>query len=326
MKVLVTGGAGFIGSNLVKSLLKVGHQVVVIDNFNDYYDPKIKENNIKQFIKHGNFKLYRPDILNQMRLAEIFKKEEIDKVIHLAAMAGVRNSIDKPNLYVDVDVKGTINLLDLAVKYNIKQFVFASSSSVYGERKDLPFSEDMKLDSQASPYATAKRSAELFCRNYHNLYDLNISILRFFTVFGPRQRPNMAISKFTKLIAQGQPVPMFGDGSTTRDYTYISDIVRGIKLVLEVNPRFEIFNLGSGRQVKLLTLIEVIGNSLGKKSKIKELPAQPGDVPVTYADITKAKDRLNYQPQIDIRRGVAKFTQWYMKEKSNGGHINRKVI
>ncbi|AGB40768.1 nucleoside-diphosphate-sugar epimerase [Halobacteroides halobius DSM 5150] len=319
MKILVTGGAGFIGSHLVEDLLATGHQVVVVDNFNDYYNPQLKEENILQFMKRDNFKVYRTDILNQIALNRIFKREKIDKVIHLAAMAGVRNSVQRPNLYVDVDIKGTINLLDLANKYNIKQFVFASSSSVYGTRSEVPFREDMKLDSQASPYATAKKSAELFCRNYHNLYDLNISILRFFTVYGPRQRPNMAISKFTRLIDQGQPIPMFGDGSSKRDYTYITDIIKGIRLVLINNPEFEIFNLGSSSQIKLLDLINLISSNLGKKAKLKELPEQEGDVPVTYADITKAKNKLNYRPQVDIEVGIRKFTDWYQSAKSRLG-------
>ncbi|GAB6098757.1 GDP-mannose 4,6-dehydratase [Halanaerocella petrolearia] len=319
MKILVTGGAGFIGSNLVADLLEIGYQVVVIDNFNDYYNPQFKEKNIVPFINKDNFELYREDILDQVALNRIFKREKIDKVIHLAAMAGVRNSVQRPNLYVDVDIKGTINLLDLANKYNIKQFVFASSSSVYGNRSQVPFREDMKLDSQASPYATAKKSAELFCKNYYNLHELNISILRFFTVYGPRQRPNMAISKFTRLINQGQPIPMFGDGSTTRDYTYITDIIKGIKLVLASNPDFEIFNLGSSSQIKLLDLINLISSNLGKKAKIKELPEQEGDVPVTYADITKARNKLNYQPQVDIGTGVKKFIDWYQSTKDRLG-------
>jgi len=326
--VLVTGGAGFIGSHLVEKLIDKGYFVLCLDNFNDYYNPKLKENNISGVIENPNFKLIRGDILDVSLLDDVFsgnfnfssdsnnlkpKTQNLrpDIIVHLAAIAGVRPSIVSPGIYVDVDVKGTVNLLEMAKKYNVKQFIFASSSSVYGINKKTPFSEDDPVDLQVSPYATAKRAAELYCKTYNNLYGIPITILRFFTVYGERQRPDMAIRKFVKLIMKGEPIPMFGDGSSIRDYTYIGDCIDCVLSAIEIPLDFEIINIGSGRTVTLKNLIEVLGKVSGKEVIIKKLDEQPGDVPQTYADIGKAKRLLGYNPRFTIEEGTRRFFEWY---------------
>lgn len=314
--ILVTGGAGFIGSHLVERLIEKGYFVICIDNFNDYYDPELKEDNISAVIENSNFKLIRGDILNVPLLADIFsgiQNPTPTKVIHLAAMAGVRPSIANPGIYVDVDVKGTINLLEMAKKYNVKQFIFASSSSVYGLNEKTPFSEDDPVELQISPYATAKRAAELYCKTYNNLYGIPTTILRFFTVYGERQRPDMAIRKFTKLIVENQPITMFGDGESERDYTYISDCIDCISSAVTKPLDFEIINIGSGKTIRLKKLIVVLEEAMRKKAQIKQLDMQPGDVPATHADISKAKKLLNYTPKITIEEGIRKFFEWYKK-------------
>lgn len=313
MKVLVTGGAGFIGSHLCERMLDTGYQVICLDNFNDFYSPKIKEENIAKALHHPNFTLVRGDILDNTQLNEIFLKHKIRKIVHLAAMAGVRPSLLSPAQYVDVDIKGTVNLLEKTRVFKIEQFIFASSSSVYGINKKVPFSEEDDTNLQISPYATAKKAAELYCHTYHLLYKIPITILRIFTVYGPRQRPDMAIYKFTQLISKDEPIQMFGDGSSKRDYTYVDDAVQGILNVLENTYQFEIFNLGSSKIISLKDLIDLIGKSLGKIPKIENLPNQPGDVPITYSDICKARNLLKYRPQTSTEEGIKKFIEWFKK-------------
>jgi UDP-glucuronate 4-epimerase len=312
--ILVTGGAGFIGSHLVERLIEKGYFVICLDNFNDYYNPALKENNIAGIIDNPDFKLIRGDILDTRILEDIFsgtKYPTPNKVAHLAAMAGVRPSIASPDVYVDIDVKGTVNLLEKAKEYNVEHFIFASSSSVYGLNEKTPFSEDDPVDLQISPYATAKMAAELFCKTYNNLYEIPITILRFFTVYGERQRPDMAIRKFTKLIIEDTPIPMFGDGSSLRDYTYISDCIDCIVSAITLPNDFEIINIGSGRPISLRELIGVLEKITGKKISIKQLDMQPGDVPITYADTSKARRLFGYKPRVSIEEGVRRFFEWY---------------
>ncbi len=321
--ILVTGGAGFIGSYLCDRLLDEGHEVLCLDNFNDFYGPKLKEQNIARASEHPNFTLIRGDILDAELLNDIFSGNYKPRttnsaprtIVHLAAMAGVRPSIVSPAKYVDVDIKGTVNLLEKAKEYGIKQFIFGSSSSVYGINRKVPFSEDDPTDLQASPYATAKKAGELYCKTYHHLYGIPTTILRFFTVYGPRQRPDMAIRKFTELMIEGRPIPMFGDGTSERDYTYIDDCIDGIMGALKASYGFEIFNLGNSETIQLQELIELIGDKLDIDPKIDQLPEQPGDVPITCADISKAKKMLGYNPSTSIEQGIENFVKWYLKKK-----------
>lgn len=317
MSILVTGGAGFIGSHVVDKLVETKERVICIDNLDPFYDPEIKRRNIKHNLKKENFKFFEIDIRDKEKLRDIFQKEEIDKVIHLAAKAGVRPSIENPLVYEDVNVSGTINLLELSREYEVKNFIFGSSSSVYGINKKVPFSEDDKVEKQISPYAASKRSAELFCHTYSYLYKIPIICLRFFTVYGPRQRPEMAIHKFTRLIDQGKEIPVFGDGSSKRDYTYIGDVVDGIINSLGKRFDFEIFNLGNSKTVELRYLIELIEENLGKRAKIKQLPDQLGDVPITFADISKAEKLLEYKPRVEIEDGIKRFVEWYKENKND---------
>ncbi|MBD3202924.1 SDR family NAD(P)-dependent oxidoreductase, partial [Candidatus Woesearchaeota archaeon] len=287
-KILVTGAAGFIGSHTCEELLNRDYSVVAIDNFNKYYDPKIKKRNIKNFLKNKNFSFYKADIRDFAKLTQIFDRK-IDKIIHLAARAGVRPSLKKPRLYFDVNVSGTLNLLELAKKFKINNFIFGSSSSVYGENTKIPFSEKHRTDCQISPYASSKKAGELICKTYSHLYSLNITCLRFFTVYGERGRPDMAPYKFTNLIYNDKPIEMYGDGTSKRDYTYIKDIVSGILTALEKNFRFEIINLGNSDPIELKRFISIIEKKLNKKAKIIQKPIPKGDVKITYADISKAK-------------------------------------
>src|SRR3989339_1561305 len=278
MSILVTGGAGFIGSHLVERLLSQGKKVVIIDNFNDFYLPAYKRENISKAIQDSNLTLCEADICDTSACQGIFEKHTIKKVIHLAAYAGVRPSIERPLLYEEVNCKGTLNMLELYRIYNVRQFIFCSSSSVYGNNKKVPFSEDDPVNEPISPYAATKRAGEIFCYNYHHLYKLPISCLRFFTVYGPRQRPDLAIRKFTELIDRNQPITMYGDGTTQRDYTFISDIIDGVVSTIDKRFDFEIINLGDSKPIKLTKLIELIERELGKKAQINRLPEQPGDV------------------------------------------------
>ena len=316
---LVTGGAGFIGSTLSDRLLRENNKVIVVDNFCDFYDPKIKEKNVKESLGNSNYHLYRVDIRDDKELSKVFNENKIDGIFHLAAMAGVRPSIDNPILYQEVNGIGTQNILEEAKKHNIKNLVMASSSSVYGNCKEVPFKEDFIVDYAISPYAATKKSNEVMAHVYHHLYDMNIIMLRFFTVYGPKQRPDLAINKFTRLMLDGKPIPMFGDGSTSRDYTYVDDIVDGIiksMNYVENNNVYEIINLGNSSPISLKEMINTIGEVLGVEPNIEQLPMQPGDVERTYADISKAKVLLKYNPQTSFKSGIEKFVKWY-KENEN---------
>ena len=311
--ILVTGGAGFIGSHLVERLLHEGQRVICLDNFDLFYARKIKRTNLQMALRNSNFTLVEGDIRDAECLNPLFEQYPIEKFVHLAARAGVRASIENPQLYEDVNIKGTLNLLEVCKDLPIKQFIFASSSSVYGVNGKVPFSEDDKIEMPISPYAASKRAGELFCYTYHHLYNIPITCLRFFTVYGSRQRPEMAIHKFTRLIDEGEEITMFGDGTSRRDYTYISDIIDGIMGALDKPFVFEIFNLGESQTVELRYLISLIEQNLDKTAKIKRLPEQPGDVPMTFADISKSQKLLNYNPKVKIEEGVEKFVDWYKR-------------
>ncbi len=303
----MTGNAGFIGSNLTKRLLEIGEQVVGVDNFNDYYDPKRKEKNVAEFANNPGFTQERADILDKEKLGSIFSYAKPQIVIHLAARAGVRPSLKNPQLYYQVNVVGTKNLLDLAKKYKVKQFILASSSSIYGNQSKTPFSEADKLGKPVSPYAETKLKAEALCRKY----SFPITVLRFFTVYGPKGRPDMAPYLFTKRILEGKTITRFGDGSTSRDYTYIDDIVEGIIAAVNKPQAYEIINLGNNQPVKLNDFIAMIEKITGEKAIIEEQPRHPADVPQTYADISKAKKLLNWQPKTDLETGMRRFIEWY---------------
>ena len=312
---LITGGAGFIGSTLAERLLAEGNAVVIIDNFCDFYDPEIKKRNVEPMLKSGSFKLYCGDIRDTALVQKIFAENGIDIVVHLAAMAGVRPSIEDPLLYQDVNGDGTQNILECAKQSGVKNLVMASSSSVYGNCKEVPFREDMIVDYAISPYAATKKANEVMAHVYHHLHNMNIIMLRFFTVYGPKQRPDLAINKFTRLMLNGDKIPMYGDGSTSRDYTYVDDIVDGIVRSCEYVSNnagvYEIINLGSNNPISLKEMIEVIGEALRVEPIIETLPMQPGDVDRTYADISKARQLLGYEPHTTFRDGIWKFVGWY---------------
>jgi len=316
----ITGGAGFIGSSITERLLNEGNKVITIDNFCDFYNPKIKENNIQKFINNVNYKIYRDDIRNKAAIKKIFDENNIDVVIHLAAMAGVRPSIENPVLYQEVNCMGTQNILEEMRAHGIKNGAFASSSSVYGNCKEVPFRENMIVDFAISPYAATKKANEVMAHVYHKLFDMNIIMLRFFTVYGPKQRPDLAINKFTRLMLEGQEIPMFGDGTTSRDYTYIEDIVDGVikscDYVMNNENVYEILNIGNSSPTSLLEMINTIGKNLGIEPKINKLPMQPGDVDRTFADISKAKVLLGYEPKISFEQGIRNFVNWYQENKN----------
>lgn len=311
--VLVTGGAGFIGSHLVEALLGEGQEVVVLDDLDDFYDPAVKRKNLDPLAGRPGFHLIEGDIRDAKVVESVFTTHPIGVVVHLAARAGVRPSIQQPLLYTDVNVNGTVILLEACRKHGIGKFIFGSSSSVYGNNSKVPFSEKDEVDRPISPYAATKRAGELLCATYHELYHLNIFALRFFTVYGPRQRPEMAIHKFTRLIDRGLPVPRFGDGSTRRDYTYITDITAGVLRAIERVQGFEILNLGRSQTTGLSDLIAMLERYLGKKAIVEETPPQPGDVVATFADVAKARRLLGYDPKIPVAEGVARFVEWYRK-------------
>ena len=311
MNILITGGAGFIGSTLADKLLKEGNKVFVIDNFNDYYSIELKEANVSVNKDNKNYKLYRGDICDRELVDEIFAKNAIEKVVHIAARAGVRPSLEDPLEYVRSNIEGTINILENMKKYNVKKIVFASSSSVYGNCKAEKFSEDLKVTEPISPYAATKSACEQFLYTYSKLYGINAVCLRFFTVYGPRQRPDLAIRKFIELIEKGEPIPVYGDGSTMRDYTYIDDIISGICSAIKYNKTpYEIINIGGGSPITLSEMISTIENVLGKKAVINRLPMQPGDVNKTVSDITKARKLLGYEPLTTFENGIKKFVEW----------------
>ena len=311
MNILITGGAGFIGSTLADKLLEKNNKIVVIDNFNDYYSPKLKEKNIKHNLDNKNYKLYRGDICDKNLLSKIFEENKIDVVVHIAASAGVRPSIENPSSYVKNNIEGTVNILEVMKRKNVKKIVFASSSSIYGNCKEEIFSEDLKVSEPISPYAASKSACEQFLYTYSKLFDIQVVALRFFTVFGPRQRPDLAIRKFIDLIKEDRPIPVYCDGTTIRDYTYVDDIVDGIISAINYNDTpYEIINLGGGAPVSLNEMISTIEKVLNKKAKIEHLPMQPGDVNKTAADITKAKKLLNYNPKTSFEDGIIKFIEW----------------
>ena len=315
----ITGGAGFIGSTLSAKLIEQGDSVIVIDNFCDFYNPKIKERNIQQLQKNEKFKLYKNDIRDRQAIKKIFDENKIDVVMHLAAMAGVRPSIENPVLYQEVNCLGTQNILEEMKLHNITNGVFASSSSVYGNCKEVPFREDMIVDFAISPYAATKKANEVMVHVYHKLYNMNIIMLRFFTVYGPKQRPDLAINKFTRLMLEGKEIPMFGDGTTSRDYTYVDDIVDGIikscNYVLNNENVYEILNIGNSSPTSLKEMINTIAEVLEIEPKIKQLPMQPGDVDRTFADVSKAKKLLGYEPHISFKEGIEKFVAWYKENQ-----------
>lgn len=309
--ILVTGGAGFIGSHVVKKLLAENYKVICVDNMNSYYNERIKEYNIEQLSKNSSFVFYRTDITDIKRLEKIFNKEKIKSVCHIAARAGVRASIENPHLYEQTNVAGTLNLLEVCRQYGVKSFIFASSSSVYGNSKKIPFSESDNTDFPISPYAATKKSIELLAYTYHHLYGIHCTGLRFFTVYGPSGRPDMAPFLFVDAVYRGLPIRKYGDGKTKRDYTYIDDIALGVVKAIEKNLPFEIVNLGNNTPVDLNTFIRTIEEVVGKKAVIEKCPMQPGDVDITYADISKAKKLLGFKPTTSLKEGMEKFFTWY---------------
>lgn len=317
-KILVTGGAGFIGSHLVDRLLaEGGWQVTVIDDFNDFYSPEIKRENINSHLAHANYKLVEGGICDTDLVREVFAETHPDCIVHLAARAGVRPSLLQPKLYNETNISGTLCLLENAREFGVKQFVFGSSSSVYGINAHVPFSESDRTHQPISPYAATKAAGELLCHTYSHLYDIRTVCLRFFTVYGARQRPDLAIHKFSKLIWQGDPIQVFGDGSTRRDYTYIDDIIQGVHAAIDYEGAMhDVFNLGESDTVELSRLISLLEERLGKKAIIDRQPMQPGDVPITFADISKARKLLGYDPHTKIDEGLVLFTDWFKAEQA----------
>lgn len=315
--ILVTGGAGFIGSHLVDKLLTENKwRVTVVDDFNDFYSPVIKRQNISEHSQNNNYEIVETDIRNYEDLEKVFVRTNFDVIVHLAARAGVRPSLEQPLLYQETNTNGTLNLLELARQRNIKQFVFGSSSSVYGINAKVPFSEEDPVRQPISPYAATKAAGELLCHTYSHLYNIRFVCLRFFTVYGARQRPDLAIHKFAKLITEKKPIPVFGDGSTRRDYTYVDDIISGVRAAIDYNETmYEVINLGESRTVELQELISIIEDKIGKKAIINRQPLQPGDVPQTFADITKARRFLGYNPQTQIEDGIEKFVEWFKSKE-----------
>jgi UDP-glucuronate 4-epimerase len=321
MRILVTGGAGFIGSHLVERLLADGHNVAILDDFNDFYDPKIKRANISTVSK--DIAVHDVDLRDREKVANVFSKEKFGAIFHLAARAGVRPSIQQPQLYYDTNVAGTLHLLEGARVSDVERLIFVSSSSVYGAAKKVPFSEEEHLTQTLSPYAATKIGGEFLCSTYSHLYKMQIVALRYFTVYGARQRPDLAIHHFTRKIHAGESIDQFGDGTTRRDYTYIDDILQGTLAALnyEGGPSrtgglFDVFNLGESETIQLKELIAAIENALGKKAKINRLPEQPGDMPLTCADISKARRLLGYNPKTKFEDGLPRFVDWFLKSRA----------
>jgi UDP-glucuronate 4-epimerase len=312
-RILLTGGAGFIGSHLAERLLGLGHELTIVDNLNDFYDPAIKRRNLADIQRAGKFEFVEADICDSLKMAATFEKCRPEIVIHLAARAGVRPSLEQPLLYERTNVRGTLQLLELTHTCQARKFVFASSSSIYGTTSHVPFSESEANPNPISPYGVTKLAGEKLCYCYSHLYDFSSICLRFFTVYGPGQRPDLAIHKFARLIEMGKPVPFFGDGSSLRDYTFIDDIVDGIVAAASLERRFEIFNLGNSNPISLSDLIRHLEQAMGKKANLEMLPSQPGDMPLTYAEISKAARLLNFKPQYPFDRGLARFVQWFRK-------------
>jgi len=313
-KIMVTGGAGFIGSHLCERLLARNCQVICLDNFNNFYDPRLKEDNLKGILKNSNFTLIRGDILDKNLLENIFSKNNISKIVHLAAIAGVRQSIGDPFSYIDVDVKGTVLLLEMAKKFKVSHFIFGSSSTVYGQESKIPFDEKEEKLAPISPYGVSKLAAEKFCQAYNKLYKIPVTILRYFCAFGPRQRPELVLPKFVRLAKRGESIPQYGEGDSARDYTYIDDIIDGTIRAIDKKFNFEIFNLGNSKPVKLRDLIKVLAKKTKIKLKIKKMPEQLGDAKITYASIKKGKKLLGWEPKVSFEEGVEKYLIWH-KEK-----------
>lgn len=311
--ILVTGGAGFIGSHLVERLLGENQwRVTVIDDLNDFYAPAVKRANIAPFAGRTDFQLIEADIRDRDALDQVFAENRFDVIVHLAARAGVRPSLDEPVLYAETNINGTLNLLELTRAHEVKQFVFGSSSSVYGINTKVPFAEGDPIRQPISPYAATKAAGELLCHTYAHLYGVRAVCLRFFTVYGARQRPDLAIHKFARLISGGRPIPVFGDGTSQRDYTYVDDIVAGVRAAIDYRgSMYEVINLGESRTVELRELIALLEREIGRDAVIDRRPAQPGDVPQTFADITKARRLLGYDPQTPIEEGIRRFVEWY---------------
>ena len=310
MNIVVTGGAGFIGSHLCEALLDGGHSVTTLDNFDDFYRPEIKRKNVAELATNSRFKLVEGDIRNSDDVLKAIRSET-DSVVHLAAKAGVRPSIEQPLLYQDVNIRGTMVLLEAVRQTKGCKFIFGSSSSVYGNNAKVPFSESDNVDAPISPYAATKRAGELLCRTYHHLYGIPTTCLRFFTVYGPRQRPDLAIHKFARLMEAGKPIPVFGDGSMQRDYTYVEDIVRGVQRAIDQCSGFATYNLGNSNPISLSDLVAELEKALGRKAIVERLPLQAGDVTRTFADITLASRELGFQPSTDFATGLTRFVQWF---------------
>lgn len=314
MNFLVTGGAGFIGSHVCERLLKNAHSVCAFDDLNNFYDPALKSRNVNDLeILSPQFTFVRGDLTDRGAVEQLVRSRKFDQIIHLAARAGVRPSLEEPALYQRVNVEGTVNLLEAARAGGVNKIIIASSSSVYGINSKAPFSEADPIFAAISPYAASKLACEALGHVYHHVYGMDVVMLRCFTVYGPRQRPDLVIHKFARLITAGQPIPVFGDGSTARDYTYVDDTVDGIIACTEREFGYEIFNLGESQTVKLTYLIQLLESALGQKANVNRHPNQPGDVPITFADISKAKDRLGYHPQVKIEQGIPRFVDWFRK-------------
>lgn len=316
MNVLVTGGAGFIGSHVAGRLMNEGHAVSVLDELNDYYSPVLKRKNLEEIGLAGSSRFHLGDICDEELVANVFALEKPDAVIHLAARAGVRPSLENPLLYEHANVRGTITLLEACRRTGVRKFVFASSSSIYGVANRVPFSEEDQTNLPISPYAATKIAGEKLCYTWSHLYGIDVVCLRFFTVYGPRQRPDLAIRKFVEAIDAGRAIPVFGDGSSGRDYTFVDDTVQGIIAALHHQTRYDIFNLGNSSPITLAKLIEVIEQTLGKRAAIHWQPDQPGDVPITYADTAKARRILGYHPQTPIVDGIERFVEWRRRQVS----------
>lgn len=313
MKILITGAAGFIGSHLVDRLLEDGHQVLGLDNFNEFYDPKLKERNLKTALENPNFELVRGDICDSRLVDSVFSSFKPERLVHLAAWAGVRPSIETPAIYSDVNLGGTVNVFQACVTHGVDRICFASSSSVYGDRHTVPFTEEDDVSKPISPYAATKRSGELLAYTWHHLFKLHIHCLRFFTVYGPRQRPEMAIAKFVDLIETETPIEIYGDGHSARDYTYIDDIIAGVVKSIDHVEGYGIYNLGNSVPTKLLDLVGLIGAALGKEPLVSFKPNQPGDVSITYADLERSKTNLGYDPKTSMKDGITKYVEWYRR-------------
>jgi UDP-glucuronate 4-epimerase len=316
VNLLITGGAGFIGSHLVDRRLARGDRVVVLDDFNDFYDPRLKRANVATHVREPAFRLVEGDIRDRSLVFRLFAEEKFDAVLHLAARAGVRPSLTLPVLYEEVNVVGTLHLLEAAVAYGAPRFLFASSSSVYGVNSKLPFSEDDPIERPISPYATTKRAGELHVYTAHHLHGLAATCLRFFTVYGPRQRPEMAIAKFIRSIDTGAPIPFYGDGESRRDYTYIDDIADGVEAALERGLGFEIINLGGARPVTLSELVTAIEKAVGKPAVLDRQLDQPGDVPVTFASVEKGAKLLNFRARVPLEEGLRRSVEWYREQRT----------